>query len=91
MEPAKFKQSNKTLLKPEGMSEEECGSLPVYTDGKECISLWRMTWRERLSALFSGKVWLFVVSGQTQPPVSLLAERDIFKEVKPELQEATDG
>lgn len=91
MEPSTFKESNKTLLKPEGMTDEECGSLPVWTDGKECISLWKMSWKERLSAFFFGKVWLFVVSGQTQPPVSLLAARQIFKEVKPEFQEASNG
>lgn len=78
MEPNKFDEANKNLLKPEGMTDEECGSLPVYTDGKVCISLWKMTWLERLSALFFGKVWLFVYSGQTQPPVALMATKQIF-------------
>jgi len=82
MQPDKFPQANKDLLKPEGWTDEECGSLLVYTDGKECISLWKMTWRERFSALFYGRIWLFVVSGQTQPPVSLMATRYIFKEVE---------
>lgn len=81
MEPDKFPQANKNLLKPEGMTEE-CGDLPVFTDGNQCISLWSMTWRERLSALFFGRVWLFVHSGQTQPPVGLMASREIFKEVE---------
>ena len=79
MKPKKFEQANKNLLKPEGMTDEECGSLPVFTDGTQCISLWQMTWRERLSALFFGKVWLSIYSGQTQPPVWLMAEREIFK------------
>lgn len=80
MEPQKFEEANRNLLKPQGMTDEECGSLPIWTDGKECISCWKMTWRERLSALFFGKVWLSVYSGQTQPPVWLRAERQIFKE-----------
>jgi len=83
MEPMNFAQANKNLLKPEGWTDEECSSLPVFTDGTQCISLWKMTWRERLSALFFGKVWLAVISGQTQPPVWLMAEKEIFKEVKP--------
>jgi hypothetical protein len=83
MEPREFKEANKNLLKPEGMTEE-CGSLPVFTDGKQCISLWQMTWRERLSALFFGRIWLSVYSGQTQPPVWLSAERQVFKDVKEE-------
>ena len=78
MEPTKFVQANKNLLKPEGMKDEECGSLQVFTDGKVCISLWQMTWGERLKALFFGKVWLFVHSGQTQPPVALMVEKEIF-------------
>jgi len=79
MEPMKFEQANKELLKPEGMKDEECGSLPVFTDGKQCISLWKMTWQERLSALFFGRIWLSVHSGQTQPPVWLMAAKQIFK------------
>jgi hypothetical protein len=78
VEPSKFKQSNRDLLKPQGWTDEECGSLPVFTDGKVCISLWQMTWKERIQALLFGKVWLFVHSGQTQPPVALMAEREIF-------------
>ena len=82
MEPMKFEQANKELLKPQGWTDEECGSLPVFSDGRECISLWKMTWRERLYALLFGKIWLGIVSGQTQPPVWLMAEKEIFKEVK---------
>jgi hypothetical protein len=78
VEPRTFKQANKDLLKPQGWTDEECGSLPVFTDGKVCISLWQMTWRERIKALLFGKVWLFVHSGQTQPPVALMAEQEIF-------------
>lgn len=78
MEPKQFDQANKNLLKPEGVTDKDCGSLPVFTDGKVCISLWQMTWGERLKALFFGKVWLFVHSGQTQPPVALMVEKEIF-------------
>jgi len=83
MEPRTFEQANKNLVKPEGMTEE-CGDLPVFSDGTQCISLWKMTWRERFSALFFGKIWLSVYSGQTQPPVWLSAEREIFKQVDQE-------
>lgn len=82
MEPTKFKQANKDLLKPEGWTDEECGTLPVFTDNKQCISLWKMTWRERFSALFFGKIWLSVHSGQTQPPVWLMAQKEIFTKVQ---------
>jgi hypothetical protein len=78
MEPINFEQANKNLLKPPSMTDEECGSLPVFTDGTQCLSLWKMTWRERLSALLFGKVWLWVISGQTQPPVALQASKEVF-------------
>lgn len=82
MEPKNFEQANKNLLKPEGMTEDECGSLPVFTDGTQCISCWQMTWRERWAALFFGKIWLSVYSGQTQPPVWLMSANKIFTEAK---------
>lgn len=80
MNPSDFEYQTKVLAKPNGMTDEECGPLPVFSDGSQCISLWKMSWRERLSALIFGKVWLWVYSGQTQPPVALLASREIFKE-----------
>lgn len=74
----KFKEANKNLLKPESMSDEECGSLWVYSDGRECISCWRLTWKERIKALLFGKVWLSVLSGHTQPPVWLACDNTVF-------------
>lgn len=80
MVPIKFPEAIKTLQKPEGWTDEQCGPLPVTSDGMECISCWRPSWRERLSILFFGKIWLEVWSGTTQPPVALSGTRSIFKE-----------
>ena len=74
----KFKEANKNLLKPESMTDEECGSLWVYSDGRQCISCWRLTWKERIKALLFGKVWLFVLSGYSQPPVWLDCDDTVF-------------
>jgi len=82
MQPVNFEQANKELLKPDTMTDEECGSLHVYTDGNVCISLWKMSLRERLFALIFGKLWLWVVSGATQPPVAIQAEKQIFSDMK---------
>jgi hypothetical protein len=79
MEPIKFPQANKELGKPHGWTDEQCGALPVFSDGRQCISLWKMTWRERLSALFFGRVWLWVFMGDTQPPVGLEVIKEIFR------------
>lgn len=32
--------------------------LPAYTDAKETISCWRLSWAERLRVLFTGRLWL---------------------------------
>lgn len=79
MEPTTFKQSNKTLQRPDDMTDEECGELPIYTNGVECFSKWRLTWRERLHCLIHGTVWLGICSGETQPPVMLWATDTVFQ------------
>ena len=79
MSPIEHRFANVTLNAPTG-KEDEVLPLPVYTDGEQCISCWQMSWRERLSALFFGRVWISVLSGRTQPPIWLLATREALKE-----------
>lgn len=69
MRPIDFPESTKTLSKPAEMTDAECRSLPVWNDGKECISVWKAGWKERFNILLTGRVWLGVLSGNTQPPV----------------------
>ena len=80
MKPIKFKEANKNLLKPQSMTDEECSSLWVYTDGEQCISCWKMNWKQRIMALIFGRVWLSVLSGQTQPPVWVDSDKTVFKQ-----------
>lgn len=82
MKPAQFQEQTKVLAKPPGMTDEECGELAVHCDGQICTSLWVPSWRERISILFFGRVWLRVWMGQTQPPVYLEGARTIFVKVK---------
>lgn len=77
MTPVAFPESNKTLKAPPG-KEAAIIELPVYTDGEQCISCYRLSWAERWSALFFGRAWLSVLSGQTQPPVWVLVRRKLF-------------
>lgn len=56
------------------MTESECSSLHVWCDGYQCVSVWKATFIERLKILFTGKVWLGVLSGKTQPPVFVSGE-----------------
>lgn len=71
MKAIDFEQSNKNLAKPVGTTDEECGSLHVYSDGKYCLSLWKGDWKDRLRYLFTGRMWLWVWFGHTQPPVMM--------------------
>ena len=75
MKPIDFAQSTKVLQRPSTMAESECQSLPVWNDGKQCVSCWKATFKERLNILLTGKVWLGVLSGKTQPPVFVAGER----------------
>ena len=82
MTPCDFKEGNKTLYKPESMTDDECKPLLVFTDGKQCVSCWKPSFRERMTILFGGSAWLYVLSGVTQPPVYVTAENP-FSEPKP--------
>lgn len=70
MKAITFKEANQLLHKPEGITDEQCQALPVWTDKKHCVSCWQATWKERLFFLLTGRVWLWVWSGHTQPPVA---------------------
>jgi len=74
MKPAEFQYSNKLLL-PSGAeySGNVTGveALHVWTDGEQCVSLWRPSLFERLNILIFGRVWLATLSGNTQPPARI--------------------
>jgi len=80
MKPLDFKEANKILYRPKSMTGDECSSLKVYSDSEQCVSCWGLSWKEKLLALLFGKVWLYVISGKTQPPVALTCERTVFNE-----------
>jgi len=82
MKPVEFKEQTKVLQRPKGMIDEECGSLPVHCDGKSCVSCWKLSWTERIKAILYGKIWLYVWSGITQPPVSLACDKTVFEKEK---------
>lgn len=54
MKPIEFPEQ--TVVWAENQSEYR--PLPAWTDSRETISLWQLTWRERLTVLFTGRLWL---------------------------------
>jgi len=85
MKPINFEYSNK-VLQPSGAEYSEnvegVEPLPIWSDGEQCVSCWKMSFRERLSALFFGHVWLSLLSGSTQYPAYLQASKDYLREKK---------
>lgn len=82
MKPIDFPQSTKVLQRPSNMTEKECSPLHVWSDGEQCVSCWKASFIERLKILFTGKVWLGVKYGATQPPVFITGERVFVKTSK---------
>lgn len=74
MEPINFKEAN-VNYKPNKRMPKDSGDLPAFRDRGSVLSCWKMTWRERVSALVFGKIWLCVLGGG-QPGVWLKASKD---------------
>ena len=68
-----FPEQTKLLGKPKNMTDEECGTLPVFCDGQQCISKWELNEDDKKHIVEKGYIWLSVLSGQTQPPVKIEA------------------
>jgi phage terminase small subunit len=79
MTPINFKEANKTLLKPDNMTDEDCTSLRVYTNGMECVSKWKLSKEDLDHCKKRGYIWISVFSGKTQPPISVTAQEIVFK------------
>lgn len=68
MRPIRFENATKEIGGP-AAGQPEYIPLPIWTDGYECRSRWKLSWRERISALVFGRLSLSMLSGSTQPPV----------------------
>lgn len=53
MQPISFPQANRIYAK----DQREFLALPAYSDARETISCWRLTWWERVLVLFRGRLW----------------------------------
>lgn len=77
MIPTNFAESNATLAPPEGMTEDECGTLFIHrgNDGRYpvVVTCWKLTPSDLLAIQQTGRIWLVCV-GRTMPPVQLTGE-----------------
>lgn len=61
MEPIEFKEQNKVYAK----DQPEYLPLPVYEDneqGGRVFSCWSLSFKERITLLFTGKIWINVLN-----------------------------
>ncbi len=72
MQPIKHPLCNDVLLKPPGMTEEECRDLHIRRDDSAVWSFWQPN-PEELLALNRGGAVALIVMGATHPPLSILA------------------
>ena len=81
MKPVEFSERNAVLKPPIGWDTEKfggCLDLPVWRDGQMTLSCWKMSFMERLKTLVFGRIWLYVMGGETQPAVNLYAGKSPF-------------
>jgi hypothetical protein len=77
MKPSSFPESNGTLGGGPAArygTEDDVGDLPVHCGSGQIISCWRLSWRERVRLLVSGRIWLHVLAERTHAPVLLATE-----------------
>jgi len=61
MKPIKFPEVNKTYAE----NQPEYLPLPVFkadTPQGECVSCWKLSFRERIRILFTGKLWVSLLT-----------------------------
>ncbi len=74
-----FKEANKKLTRPPGMLVDKCGSLLIWSDDVVCISCWEVSLWEQIKIACTGKIWLGIRSGASQPPVFLTTQKPVRK------------
>ena len=79
MRAVEFDEQTYILSKPESMSDEDCAPLPIFRDGKVVISCWELCKEDMDLIKKTGRVYLGVLSGNTQPPVWLSVENPFIE------------
>ncbi len=78
MQPINFVGVNKVLSKPRSMTDGQCGSLPVYSNGQMCVSCWELNDQEIEAVVKTRILYIGVFSGQTQPPILVTPFKDLL-------------
>lgn len=77
MLPVDFPYRMLVLGKPPDMTDEECMSLPVWSDGGRFISKWKLNKEELEMIQQTGEIYLEVTSA-AHPPVCVMIESPFY-------------
>jgi hypothetical protein len=59
MKPVPFKGANKVF----GKDQPQYSPLPAFKNAEGTVtSCWKLTWKERVILLFTGKIWLSILT-----------------------------
>lgn len=75
-QPAKLEGANMVLRAPEGQ-EETCRDLCTFTNGSCSVSCWEFSAEELNEIVRTGRIFVSVHSGRTQPPVFVGSEETV--------------
>ena len=75
--PVSWLGSNKTLKAPKGTTEEQVQDLPIFTNGKVCVSCWQLSEEALKEVINTGCIFLSIYSGSTQPPVFMGSQEEV--------------
>ena len=86
MKAVNFLQSTKILSNPKGLDGYR--RLPVHFQAPQSVSKWKASWRERISILLFGTIFVGVYVGkiEEQPPMWVQGKRNIFTKKKAKVQ-----
>lgn len=85
MKPIKFKEQNITFAE----NQPEYQPLPAFKDRDGVvISCWQMSFKERMKVLFTGKIWLLLMSFNKPltPSLIVVNKKEVFMTTKQENQ-----
>lgn len=69
--------ANRTLGPPRGMDETQVSRLPIFSNGVTCVSCWQFSDEEIAEIARTKRVFVSILSGQTQPPVFVGSESEV--------------
>jgi len=78
--PVDWYGANRTLVAPDGTTEEQVQDLRVFTNGVVCVSRWQLSEEALKEVNTTGCIFVSSYSGNTQPPL-FVGSHDETREV----------